>query len=321
MKILFVVHRIYPYNGGSEYNVKLISEGLVNKNYEVTILSDDHLGDFNNIKVTNDRNELFSDKYSWVIIHGNDMPLQDYALFNIKKIKSKVMYWIIKPSYSLSGIQGLINSTIIGWGTSYDYEYIKKHNFEYKSRYIRYSINISDNLGIKTNDKKNDKIYISSGGFSEHKGFNELIKIFNELNLTNTKLILTGYINQPPIVSNPNIIIKEVINRKEYLNILTNSDLYIMNSYSEGFGLVLLDAMINKIPWISRDIAGATDMKNYGTTYNSYDELKKLMTDHTSTQEKINNAYEYVLKDRNLDSMVSDFISVFSQKDFINIPI
>ena len=37
MKVLFVVHRTYPYNGGSEYNVKLISENLSNVGYDVSV--------------------------------------------------------------------------------------------------------------------------------------------------------------------------------------------------------------------------------------------------------------------------------------------
>ena len=82
-KLLFVVHRTYPFNGGSEYNVKLISENLSNEQFDVTVLTDVSNGNYGNVKVINDRNSLFSDYYDWIIIHGNDMPIQDYALLNI----------------------------------------------------------------------------------------------------------------------------------------------------------------------------------------------------------------------------------------------
>jgi glycosyltransferase involved in cell wall biosynthesis len=305
MKILFVVHRTYPYNGGSEYNIKLISEGLSNVGYDVSVLTDASIGSYGNVKVINDRNVLFSNDYDWIIIHGNDMPIQDYALNNIQQIKSKVLYWIIKPSNSLSAINGFKYANIIGWGTSYDYSHVVKHNCLNKSRYIRYACDIEDSIGIKT--KSTIRYFFSSGGFAQHKGFNELVQTFLELNLTDTKLILSGYIGEKPDVNHNNIIIHKLDNRKDYLNMLTNSTLYIMNSFDEGFGLVLLDAMINKVPWISRNIAGATDMSTYGNTYLDKNELKSLMVNFDSNNKKIQSAYEYVLTERSVNKMIEDF--------------
>jgi glycosyltransferase involved in cell wall biosynthesis len=85
-----------------------------------------------------------------------------------------------------------------------------------------------------------------------------------------------------------------------------------MNSYSEGFGLVLLDAMINKIPWISRDIAGATDMKQYGNIYSSNQELKKLILNYKHDQNKIEAAYDYILNEKTINCMVKDFYSILN---------
>ena len=87
MKILFVVHRAYPHNGGSEYNIKLISGGLANVGYDVSVLTDVSNGNYGKVRVVTDRNLLFSNEYDWIIVHGNDMPIQDYALNNITKIK------------------------------------------------------------------------------------------------------------------------------------------------------------------------------------------------------------------------------------------
>ena len=305
MNLLFIVHRTYPYNGGSEYNIKLISEALANEIYKVTVLTDCGKGDYGNVKVITDRTHIFSDQYDWIIIHGNDMPIQDYALFNIKKIKSKILYWIIKPSDTESAKSGFKHATTVGWGTSYDYDYVVKYDCVNKSKYIRYASDVENSLGCIF--EKQIKYFCSSGGFSYHKGFDELSLIFTELNLKDTKLILTGYLGNRPNYNNKNIICLSLDSRDEYLNILANSDLYIMNSYCEGFGLVLLDSMTNKIPWISRNIAGATDMAEYGDVYSSPDELKQLLLNYKRDENKIESAYQHIITERNITNMVKDF--------------
>lgn len=305
MKILFVVHRAYPYNGGSEYNVKLISENLANIGYDVSVLTDVLNGNYGKVKVISDRNVIFYDDYDWVIVHGNDMPIQDFVLNNITKIKSKVLYWMIKPSDSQSAINGFKHATTVGWGTSYDYDYVVKYDCVNKSKYIRYASDVENSLGCIF--EKQIKYFCSSGGFSYHKGFDELSLIFTELNLKDTKLILTGYLGNRPNYNNKNIICLSLDSRDEYLNILANSDLYIMNSYCEGFGLVLLDSMTNKIPWISRNIAGATDMAEYGDVYSSPDELKQLLLNYKRDENKIESAYQHIITERNITNMVKDF--------------
>jgi glycosyltransferase involved in cell wall biosynthesis len=305
MRILFVVHRAYPYNGGSEYNVKLISENLANIGYDVSVLTDVLNGDYGNVKVISDRNVIFTDVYDWIIVHGNDMPVQDFVLNNITNIKSKVLYWMIKPSDSQSAINGFKYATTVGWGTSYDYDYVIKYDCANKAKYIRYASDIENSLGCKF--EKQFKYFCSSGGFSYHKGFDELAIIFTELNLKDTKLILTGYLGDCPTYNNNNIICLSINSRDEYLNILSNSDLYIMNSYNEGFGLVLLDSMINKIPWIARNIAGATDMVRYGDVYSSIDDLKQLLLNYKRDENKIESAYQHIVVERNITNMVKDF--------------
>jgi glycosyltransferase involved in cell wall biosynthesis len=86
-----------------------------------------------------------------------------------------------------------------------------------------------------------------------------------------------------------------VDDRKDVLSAITEADLYIMHSYEEGFGLVLLEAMLNKTPWVSRNIAGATTMKEYGVTYNSDAELAVyLATFREKLEPQIDSAYKYV---------------------------
>ena len=54
---------------------------------------------------------------------------------------------------------------------------------------------------------------------------------------------------------------------------IADADCYVMNSDAEGFGLVILESMINKTPWIARNIAGAKLLSEFGEVYETEDEL------------------------------------------------
>ena len=91
---------------------------------------------------------------------------------------------------------------------------------------------------------------------------------------------------------------------------MSAADAYIMNSYEEGFGLVLLESMMNKTPWYARDIAGAKDMCYYGTTYNNEDELMELLRNHKRNDKKIEDAYNYVMANHTIQDTANDIEDV-----------
>ena len=83
-----------------------------------------------------------------------------------------------------------------------------------------------------------------------------------------------------------------------------------MNSYEEGFGLVLLESMMNRTPWYARDIAGAKDMCYYGTTYKNEDELMELLRNHERNDKKIEDAYNYVMANHTIQDTCNDIEDV-----------
>jgi glycosyltransferase involved in cell wall biosynthesis len=93
---------------------------------------------------------------------------------------------------------------------------------------------------------------------------------------------------------------------------MADADCYIMNSSEEGFGLVLIEAMINKTPWISRDIAGARLMKNYGMTYNTEDELVEILK--VWRNRNVDAGYEYVVNNHHIRTTVDDIENVLKPK-------
>lgn len=116
---------------------------------------------------------------------------------------------------------------------------------------------------------------ISIGRLSKEKGFHDLIKVFKEIYKKNNKckLKIVGDGNEKEFLNS--LIIKENLsnnielcgfkNKKEISKIMLNSSLYLMTSYSESFGLVLLEAESYGLPIIAFDSAqGAREIITNG---------------------------------------------------------
>jgi glycosyltransferase involved in cell wall biosynthesis len=82
-----------------------------------------------------------------------------------------------------------------------------------------------------------------------------------------------------------------------------------MHSVKEGFGLVLLESMINKTPWISRNIAGANLMKDYGLTYETDEQLVSLLQNFDEKYFNVDLNYNYVESNHMIQHTVDDIES------------
>lgn len=314
IKILFVAHRYYPFPGGTEYYVRDMAEECQRRGYQVTVLAHEHKGDQNGIKVTNDYQNTLNEKWNLIIVHGGDVISQNIIHFNSKKINeiSPVVYMLIKPSESDICMNGLYNHRFISYSTSMDINHILKYNVWHKARKIRHGI-VPENT-IKNKIKSNKKIFVSAGGFWRHKAMNELAVAFENSNI-DAELHLYGYYDtEKPGVTNK---IKIFLNKekKDIMQAIANADGYIMNSYEEGFGLVLLEAMFNKTPWFSRNIAAAKDLSKYGFTYDTEDELMKKLEifDFDDNIDLINKAYDYVSTNHSIHQTVNDIESILKE--------
>ena len=67
--LLYVVHRYYPYAGGSESNLRSMAEESLKRGYDVTVLADRHQGDQNGVKVTSDLG-ILTQPFDLIIVHG-----------------------------------------------------------------------------------------------------------------------------------------------------------------------------------------------------------------------------------------------------------
>ena len=154
-------------------------------------------------------------------------------------------------------------------------------------------------------------MFLSAGGFWQHKGFEELIDSFNRANLTDTTLVLTGYDNRSNLIPATTEFVKPFLidDRDEVMSAISEADLYVLNSYEEGFGLVLLESMLNNTPWAARNIAGAATMREYGFVYDTQDELIEYMKEF-NTANCFPDTYDYVVNNRMISNTVDDIMRI-----------
>lgn len=123
--------------------------------------------------------------------------------------------------------------------------------------------------------KLNEKRLVSVGRLSKEKGYIDLLRIANILfkNHSNWTLDIIGdgperkslekYIKEHNLSKN---ITLHGFQKKEYIDkVLNKSSIYLMTSYTESFGIVLIEAMSHGLPCIAFSSAeGAKELINSG---------------------------------------------------------
>jgi glycosyltransferase involved in cell wall biosynthesis len=286
-----------------------MAEEMLRRNHDVTVLAHEHQGDQNGIIVSNDYNTILNQKWDLIIVHGGDVISQNIIHINADKLRSPVLYLIVKPSDSEVCVNGLKHHRFLGYSTSMDIEHLKKHDVLEKGRRVRHGI-VPD-LYFRNIMDKTKTIFVSAGGFWPHKAMTPLAEAFTKANIPDAELHLYGYGEKHLMpAETDNVKCFFGMDKTEVLLAINGSDAYIMNSYEEGFGLVLLEAMMNKTPWYARAIAGAKDMCYYGTTYNDEQELMELLRNHERNDWKIEDAYDYVMSNHTIQDTCNDIEDV-----------
>lgn len=315
-KICFVVHRYAPFPGGSEYYVQQMAEECVQRHHDVTVIAGEHKGHLNGVRVSSDANDL-QDK-DLIVVHGGDVGVQNFVLSNASRIESPMLYMLIKPSESSICLQALKDVKYIGCSAPEDWEHVVKHGVEYKSHKVIHGISPTDCIGEKGKFKdkykipKDKKMFLSCGGYWPNKKMIELADAFRKADLKDAILVTTGYDNRFGIMphASENVIPLMVEDPKDIKNAIADADCYVMNSDAEGFGLVILESMINKTPWISRNIAGAKLLADYGQVYDTEEELIPLLQNFNRDINKVEYAYQHVIQNHLIKNTVDDILSI-----------
>lgn len=318
-RILYVVHRYAPYPGGSENYVRDMAEETLSRGHEVWVFAGEHKGDLNGVKVT-DYVNILNEKWDLIVVHGGDVAVQDFVLRNAKYIQSPILFMLILPSESRTYHDALQDCAYIGCSTHDDWAYVIQKGVVNKSKQIRHSVNpkistgqpgFREKYGIKT-----QYMFLSCGGYWPNKAMQELVDTFNKLGRDDVTLVLTGYDNRHNIKPQESEFVKALMidDREDVMSAIMETDLYIMHSHREGFGLVLLEAMLNKTPWAARKIAGAKVLKEFGFTYEQDEELLQYMKDFLNagyvTDETIDKAHQFVLTNHTIKNTVDDILGL-----------
>lgn len=314
-RLLYVVHRAWPYQGGSEIFVHNMAVESLSRGHEVAVLAGEHKGNCDGITITNDANILLQ-KWDLIIVHGADVNVQNFVLSNAKNIPNPILYMLILPKGSSVSIQAMIDCQYIGWSTHEDLKYINNHAVNHKAVNVRHGITPNDSFGKKGFKEKyniSGRMFLSCGGYWNNKAMKELADVFKQANLPDAVLVTTGYDNRSNLMPSPssNVIPLLLDNRQDVLDAIYEADCYLMHSYVEGFGLVLLESMINSTPWIARHGSGAALLNTWGKTYTTDQELIRLLQEFVSpTPDFIESAKNYVMENHLIKNTVDDIEAV-----------
>ena len=202
----------------------------------------------------------------------------------------------------------------------------------YKSIYSKYDYKIKTNkMPIERANKLCDlkkKNIISVGRLSKEKGFADLIEIFSNIESEDWTLTIVGdgdeKENLEALIKDNNlegkVILTGFLNKEELYKLYENSSLYIMTSFEESFGLVLVEASSFGLPLIAFDSAiGAKEIiQENGILVSNRDKsvmikkIKKLMNDiserklYQKKSLEIYKSYDYTTLIENIISFYQD---------------
>lgn len=206
---------------------------------------------------------------------GEDIQIKKEINYGIR-LNKKINNEILKNFYKGNAFVAMTQ-------TIYD-EFLKLNISKNKISIIPNGINIKDfkknnryNLRAKYNLNKNDFIYICVSRNHPKKGIIYLVEAFNKINRDNFKLILYGKDINKIDTKNKNIIkfdekdisnqsqaYKEIIQSKVINELYNLSDVFVLPTLIESFGIVLIEAMASQIPIISTNTPGVRDVLDNG---------------------------------------------------------
>lgn len=202
----------------------------------------------------------------------------------------------------------------------------------YKSIYGKYDYKIKTNkMPIEGSNKLCDlkkKNIISVGRLSKEKGFADLIEIFSNIESEDWTLTIVGDGDEKEsleaLIKDNNlegkVILTGFLNKEELYKLYENSSLYVMTSFEESFGLVLVEASSFGLPLIAFDSAiGAKEIiQENGILVSNRDKsvmikkIKKLMNDiserklYQKKSLEIYKSYDYTTLKENIISFYQD---------------
>ncbi len=213
------------------------------------------------LKAKNEKCISILERGSTHIEYQNDILKKEYELLNLKpKLISKYIIDKEKKEYDLADYimvpteyakktfleKGFNNKKIIKNYYGVDLEQFK-YEREYKDQNLKFRV-------------------IYTGTISVRKGVIYLLDAFNELDLKNSELILIGDIDDDinsklaKFKKNKKIVFKKSMEQSELKKFYNISNVFVLNSIEDGFGMVILQAMACGLPVITTYNTGGSEI-------------------------------------------------------------
>tara|TARA_B100000900_G_scaffold106432_1_gene88379 strand:- start:502 stop:1359 length:858 start_codon:yes stop_codon:yes gene_type:complete len=231
-------------------------------------------------------NSFLNHKPKWIVsIHGKyDTYLEGKASFKLlKKFLMPLLVFIWRKSNHII----CISSEVGTWLSDY--------SAEIKFSVVNYWIEPSP---FKEMEDNNSKINIGFlGRINKNKGIEDLLKLFLDLNNDNLQLLIGGigkksYLDKInykfQLDKNSNIQFLDYVNDKK--EFFSKIHLFVFPSYSEGLGLVLLEAMSHSKICITRNVSPMNTILN--------SEIGFLFDNQRDFKEKIESAIDMIKNDK-----------------------
>jgi glycosyltransferase involved in cell wall biosynthesis len=268
---------------------------------------------------------------SFIITGGNKKIITIHDLnFLITKSKRKAKRY-------LKEVQRTINkATAIVYISNFTKEICNKNlkiNPLQKQKVIYNGVNITDDLPVKPSFvHENDKYLFTIGQFLPKKNFHVLIPFLKKLNMP-YKLIIAGENNSSygayirKIVNyyqiENSVIIPGVITESEKKYLYQNCEAFLFPSLAEGFGLPIIEAMLNKKPVFCSNKTSLQEIGDnnvyFWTTFEADEMVRIFKFGMTNFDEnKKEKAYKYALQftwQKNVEEYYNLYKEVLSEEN------
>lgn len=291
--------------------MQAIAEEAMSRGHQVVILAGQHQGDLNGVRVTSDM-AVLNEAFDLIVVHGSGDGPPRRVLDRAHRLPNRVLYMLVAHYRQHIRRSHLQNATLLGWSTPMDQDAIDRAGMAAKAVRLRHGITPATALGTpgfraRYGIAPDRQMFLSCGGYWRNKRMKPLAKLF-EATQGDAVLVTTGYDNRDNAMpqASDRVLPLMIDDRADVLSAIAEADCYLMHSKDEGFGLVLLEAMLNETPWIAHETGGATVLGAYGQTYRHDAALIDLIDGFRPDPARIAAAKAHALSEYSIGRTVDD---------------
>lgn len=290
MKIAQVCPRYFPDIGGVETDVKEISERLVSEGHDVEVITTDPSGKLkkkdmiNGVKVTRFKSfapgnayyfapqiYLYLKNHKYDVIHAHSYHALPALFAAISERKKKFVFSpyyhggghtpfrnLLHKPYKLFGKMIFSRADTVICISEYEKRLVESDfNVAEKTIKIPNGLNLSEFENLKRQKNESDeKIILYVGRLEEYKGVQYIINCLPELD--NCRLIVVGkgpYEDELRLLAEKLRVSERIewlkdVPRKKLIECYFSSDVFVMLSKKEAYGITVAEALISNTPCI-----------------------------------------------------------------------